>query len=126
MEIKTCEHYVLARLAAVEDERDGLLDMLETVKPQPCQCEAKKTPFETHCLEIGRKTIYSDATDHFAGDYVVKNYNDGGVVKFDDFCRKFVNHLPEFMSLNDFMREYETELESDYFKRVESVNGGAE
>lgn len=119
MESKTCEEYVLAKLADALAENEELKAENEKLKERLDAIEsAEPSALEQMVVEYGRRALFSDKT--YAR---TTNAMDGGETKpFGTWCMeamKDVYRFPKNIDKTEFMAFFEPEFREAYEERLE-------
>ena len=119
----TCEQYVVAKLKSAEAT---IKSMTETVMELNCKIEKLEVERDGEIAkfirETGRNKIVRDARSWRSYDLVIQ---DDKVKTFWDWANGYVDKysIPEFMTKDEFIREFEPELSDIYADLVADAKG---
>lgn len=119
MESKTCEEYVLAKLADALAENEELKAELEDAKERLDAIEsAEPSALEQMVVEYGRRALFSDKT--YAR---TTNAMDGGEAKpYGTWCMEAMENVyrfPKNIDKAEFMEFFEPEFREAYEEHLE-------
>lgn len=118
MESKTCEEYVLAKLADALAENECLKAELAKAKERLDAIEgAKPSAIEQMVVEYGRRALFSDKTYARSTNAT----DDGEVVPYGTWCMEAMDtyRFPNNIDKTEFMAFFEPEFREAYEKRLE-------
>lgn len=119
----TCEQYVVAKLKSAEAT---IKSMTETVMELNCKIEKLEVERDGEIAkfirETGRNKIVRDARSWRSDDLVIQ---DDKVKTFWDWANGYVDKysIPEFMTKDEFIREFEPEFSDIYADLVADAKG---
>ena len=118
MESKTCEEYVLAKLAESLAENERLKAELGKAKERLDAIEsAKPSALELMVVEYGRRALFCDKTHARTADVI-----DGGeVMPYGTWCMEAMDtyRFPNSIDKTEFMAFFEPEFREAYKARLE-------
>lgn len=120
MEPKTCEEYVLAKLAESLAENERLKAELAKAKQRLDAIEgAKPSALEQMVVEYGRRALFSDKTYARTTDVI----KDGEAKPFGTWCMEAmegVYRFPKNIDKTEFMAFFEPEFREAYDEHLEN------
>lgn len=120
MEYRSCEEYVLGRLSELEAENERLSDENDEVR------EANRSmalmlgllpgdeDMDERFCEVGREKVFKDSL------YIARK---AGGMDFDEWCRKAVYRIPDWMSRDEYLAVFDDELRDEYERQGGSRKG---
>lgn len=118
MESKTCEEYVLAKLAESLAENERLKAELGKAKERLDAIEsAKPSALEQMVVEYGRRALFCDKT--YAR--MTSATDDGEVKPYGTWCMEAMDtyRFPSSIDKTEFMAFFEPEFREEYEERLE-------
>ena len=118
MESKTCEEYVLAKLAESLAENERLKAELAKAKERLDAIEgAKPSALEQMVVEYGRRSLFHDKTCA----QTTNATDDGEVVPYGTWCMEAMDiyRFPRSIDKTEFMAFFEPEFREAYEEHLE-------
>lgn len=110
MEHRDFEQYVLARIDALEEENERLRG--EARNARAVLVDFFSDGYTEEFRDAGRKAVFKASLSYA---------RDADGLSFEEWCRRTVYEVPDFMSRDGYMEEFSEELREEY-----RLQGGTE
>lgn len=118
----TCEQYVVISLQVAEKTIEGLNEEVKNLNAKIAELEAERdSKLSTLIRRQGRNEIFCQSRSWSTyGESVTRN---GKIKTFEDWANGYIdkNSIPEFMTKDEFIREFHFELSDRYADLVDEA-----